>query len=178
MFAEISSEDATAIARWTQINRDGAACLLSNGVVSEIGYWAAKHAHPSLQNALESMGADQMLSFLEHGNENHQSVAMLLAKSGGLRGLRAIARAPDIDLKTYRLHDNASAPTVLEVARASESKEMQAWARQYGTFLGRYSVQSGPAVHDSGTSLVRYARDEMHGMSVALKSMKHKDQFQ
>ena len=110
MFAEISSEDATAIARWTQINRDGAACLLSNGVVSEIGYWAAKHAHPILQDSLESMREDQMLPFLERGNENHQSVAMLLAKSGGLRGLRAIARAPDIDLKSYRLHDNASAP--------------------------------------------------------------------
>ena len=178
LLAEISSEDAAAITRWTQINRNGAACLLSNGDVAELGYWAAKHAHPILQDALESMGEDQMLPFLEHGNENNQSVAMLLAKSCGLRGLRAIARAPDIDLKSYRLHDNASAPTVLEIARASESKEVQAWARQYGTFLGRYNVQSGPAVHDSGTSLVRYARDEMHGTSVALKRMKHKDQFQ
>ena len=137
LFAEISSEDAADIARWTQINRNGAACLLSNGDVADLGYWAAKHAHPILQDALESMGEDQMLPFLEHGNENNQSVAMLLAKSCGLRGLRAIARAPDIDLKSYRLHDNASAPTVLEIARASESKEVQAWARQYGTFLGR-----------------------------------------
>ena len=119
MFAEISSDNATAIARWTQINRNGAACLLSNGHVTDLGYWAAKHVHPILQDALESMGEHQMVPFLEQGNENHHSAAMLLAKSGGVRGLRAIARAPDIDLKSYRLHDNASAPTVLEVARAS-----------------------------------------------------------
>ena len=147
--------------------------MLSNGDVVDLVHWAARHAHPIVQDALESMGEDQMVPFLEHGNENHQSVAMLLAKSGAVRGLRAIARAPNIDLNSYRLNDNASAPTVLEIARASESKEMQTWARRYGTFLGRYSVQSGPAVHDSGSSLVRYARDEVHGTSVALKHTWH-----
>ena len=152
--------------------------MLNNGdEVADLGYWAAEHAHPILQDTFESMGADQMLPFVACGNENDQSVAMLLAKSGGLRGLRAIARAPGVDLGSYRLNGNVSAATVIEIARASNSKEMQEWARQYGTFLGRYSVQSGPAVHDSGTSLVRYARDELHRTPVALKSMRHRDQF-
>ena len=68
--------------------------------------------------------------------------------------------------------------TIVEIAKSSHRPEVRRWALTWGTFLGRYSVQSGPAVHDSGTSLVRFARDEVHGTSVALKSMKHKDQFQ
>jgi hypothetical protein len=52
--------------------------------------------------------------------------------------------------------------SVLGVGASSKSPASIAWAAAYGTYLGRYRLEPGPAVHVSATCLVRPAQNAPH----------------
>lgn len=66
----------------------------------------------------------------------------------------------------------------LDLAAASQYKEMKRWAKRYGALLGRYRIGGGPCVHRSATAVVELAVDTTRDTKVALKHMKYRAQFE
>eukprot|EP01045_Picozoa_sp_COSAG04_P005723 COSAG04_NODE_269_length_18509_cov_13.576480_2_plen_958_part_00 len=69
--------------------------------------------------------------------------------------------------------------SVLSIASGStKSKALRDWASTYGAFLLRYQIVSGPPVHRSATCVVVFAIECSTDKRVALKLMKHRNQFE
>merc|ERR1712238_250713 len=67
-----------------------------------------------------------------------------------------------------------SGRTIRAAAMGSDNKESAAWARTYGTYLGRYRIEGGNGlnsdpVHESDTCFVHFATD----MKISVKDSKH-----
>ena len=69
--------------------------------------------------------------------------------------------------------------TALDIATGSPSTQLQSWARNFGTFLGRYRFQRGRVAHQSSSSTVIFATDiERDDRGVAMKFMAHEEQYE
>merc|ERR1712161_28528 len=67
-----------------------------------------------------------------------------------------------------------SGRTIRAAAMGSDNEESAAWARTYGTYLGRYRIEGGNGlnsepVHESDTCVVHFATD----MKISVKDSKH-----
>jgi hypothetical protein len=67
--------------------------------------------------------------------------------------------------------------TARDVGAVSPVPEVAALFKPLGAALGRYLVAPGNPVHSSATSRVVYAEDVASGAEVALKFMRHRDEF-
>ncbi|GBG24178.1 Protein kinase, putative [Hondaea fermentalgiana] len=60
---------------------------------------------------------------------------------------------------------------------ALANKKTKTWAKDYGTYLGRYEIAEGPPVHESKTCAVHFATDIRTNKPVAIKIMREKKQY-
>ena len=66
-----------------------------------------------------------------------------------------------------------------EVGGGLSNEEARLFFGSLGSYLGRYVLTAGPAIHKSSTSMVHFANDLKNGSATCcVKMMKNWDQFE
>jgi hypothetical protein len=153
---KIRDETCIFFAQWSKLSSwkaDGAIADADE----ELARFAAEHGHPLLTEDNSPLFSTQPLTL------NISIADMVQLLSGD----------------EHRSDFEGGHLSVIEIAKSSKhSKALREWAVSFGTFLGRYHIDSGPPVHRSATCEVRFATDSRTSGRVALKLMKNRHQFE
>eukprot|EP01050_Picozoa_sp_SAG11_P030551 SAG11_NODE_9093_length_944_cov_1.423669_1_plen_314_part_11 len=142
-------------------------------------FWAAAGRHPAVERLIDQQGERSLVVMLtaKDATADGMTLAHHCADSGLVGVLERLAPLLEAaGLPPAALKDGLGR-SVLEVGLASKSAASIQWSMRYGTYLLRYRIEPGPAIHRSATCLVVFAIDvKMGGRAVALKLMRHRHQ--
>lgn len=130
---------------------------------------AGNESVPVVEYLLHAGGAEQL-----HAKDNQGRTCMHLATQ---QRSTTVLEFLDAQGSSADAQDN-NGRSPLDLAAASQYKEMKRWAKRYGALLGRYRIGEGPCVHRSATAVVELAIDTTRDTKVAIKHMKYRAQFE
>ena len=181
---EFTVDDCRFLDTWAALNThrnrqtlSKVICFGADGqTLHEFAEFAAQYWHPALSSYL-TMTPSVDLSELVGASGLDTKTTRLIHIAATHHQYDLVKELVDANADPHC--ENEVGRSVLDIAKGSTvSKPLREWATSFGAFLGRYHIDKGPPVHRSATCEVVFATECSNAMRVALKLMKHQEQFQ
>ena len=178
---EFIVEDCIFLDTWAALNDRCNKGILAEvisydgGTLHKDAEFAARHGHPALSSYLTTAAPEDLVEVVGVPSLSTRKTRLIhIAASHHQYGLVQELLEANADPHC----ENDVGVSVLSIAKGStQSKPLREWAVSFGAFLGRYHIDPGPPVHRSATCEVVFATECSSATRVALKLMKHQEQF-